>query len=436
MHNSSIQPEQRTALTLVELLVALAILTLVSALLVPRLRIINKERNIREAARVAGSVFSSARDRAILDGAAGVVIERNLNFVSTTGSGRRVYYAGSRLYEMRALPPYAGDSDNDFAFVIWTFDASGNEVLRCYIPQPLEHEPATGQFLVNLGDEISLRGTRFRIRNVLPVVEVTFTNSTMINGQDVSSPYFMLPLELDFDDDQNPGNIMNLSGTDLATNRQLNRIHTDVDGSGNASPFPNSVSSFDAAVIEANFLYPTFTIHRMRKRESSVVNLPQGYLIDLRYSGPTDNSPCPMDPTQASGLDCDFDTGAVFGLGLNPFVQSDPTTHETAPFNRDIQILFDSKGAIDKILFNGNNFLAGQSMYFFINEFDPSIGGNARVVAQTLLSQPDSLWLTVGFNGGVNIGYNGTPFFDPNDPISAWISGARDLSRSRTSASQ
>ena len=96
-------------LTLVELLVAITILTIVTALVVPRIRVINKERTIREAARVAGSVFSTARDRAIAEGTAGVIIQRNLNFSTTTSSGNRVFFAGTRLFQMRSVPDYIGD---------------------------------------------------------------------------------------------------------------------------------------------------------------------------------------------------------------------------------------------------------------------------------------------------------------------------------------
>ncbi len=421
-------PQPRIALTLVELLVALTILTLVSALIVPRLRIINKERNIREAARVAASMFSAARDRALRDGAAGVIIERNLNFVNTTSSGNEVYYAGSRLYELRTLPEYTGDAATDFALVVYTQDINGNDVLRCYIPQPLEHDPLNNQFMVRLGDQISIQGTRFQIRNVLDVAEVNFTGNIlvgrppMVNGQNVGSPYFMLPLELEFDNDQIPDNDLILGETDFVTNRGLGQIlFNGFDSNDDPVPFPFGNNTFRLNAADAR-AYGDFSILRMRKRESSVVNMPAGYLIDLRYSGPLD-----PDGFVPGGLDTDEETATIFGLGLA--AGTDPSV----PIHRDIQVLFDSKGALDRAIFNGNSTLAGQSLFLFVNEFNPLVTGNAASVAETLLSEPDSLWLTIGFNGGVNIGYNATP---PSDTIASMISNARTLSRNRTSASQ
>ena len=52
----------------------------------------------------------------LLKASAGVIIERNLNFVAHTAAGNCVYYAGTRLFQMRSLPPYVGDS----------FDVPGN----------------------------------------------------------------------------------------------------------------------------------------------------------------------------------------------------------------------------------------------------------------------------------------------------------------------
>ena len=57
--------------TLVELLVVISIMTIIFAILVPRLRAVNEDRNIREAARVVSSAFSRASSRAINDGLSG-----------------------------------------------------------------------------------------------------------------------------------------------------------------------------------------------------------------------------------------------------------------------------------------------------------------------------------------------------------------------------
>ncbi len=86
--------------------------------------------------------------------------------------------------------------------------------------------------------------------------------------------------------------------------------------------------------------------------------------------------------------------------------------------------------------FNGFSFLAGQSLFFFINEYEPRIAAPNTTTDQAavaLLANPDSLWLTVGLNGGVNISYNTPPV---PDTVPAMIANARTISRTRTSANQ
>ena len=76
--NHSIQNKHSNrGFTLVEILVVLVIATVVLSIAIPRIRTVNKERNTREAARVVGSVFANASQRALIDGVAGVRITRN-----------------------------------------------------------------------------------------------------------------------------------------------------------------------------------------------------------------------------------------------------------------------------------------------------------------------------------------------------------------------
>ena len=74
-----IQQRQRSGMTLIELLVAISILVIIAAILVPQLRFASADRNIREASRMVASLFAEASQRAINDGVAGVVIDRNPN---------------------------------------------------------------------------------------------------------------------------------------------------------------------------------------------------------------------------------------------------------------------------------------------------------------------------------------------------------------------
>ena len=97
---------RRSGMTLIELLVAISILVIIAAILVPQLRFASADRNIREASRIVASLFASASQRAINDGEAGVVIERNPNIVEGG-----VAYAGTSLFMLRSVPRYIGEDD-------------------------------------------------------------------------------------------------------------------------------------------------------------------------------------------------------------------------------------------------------------------------------------------------------------------------------------
>ena len=97
--------KRNSGITLVELLVVISILAVITAVMLPRLRTINKDRNIRESARVVGSLLAKASQNAVNDGTAGVIIERNENFVDDEG----VIYGASTMYLMRKVPVFTGD---------------------------------------------------------------------------------------------------------------------------------------------------------------------------------------------------------------------------------------------------------------------------------------------------------------------------------------
>ena len=60
--------------TLVEILVTITIMVILTALLIPNVRTVTKDRNAREAARLVGSIMSQASQRAVNDGVAGIVL--------------------------------------------------------------------------------------------------------------------------------------------------------------------------------------------------------------------------------------------------------------------------------------------------------------------------------------------------------------------------
>jgi prepilin-type N-terminal cleavage/methylation domain-containing protein len=112
------KPKSRVSgFTLVELLVSIAILSLITALLVPRLRLVTKERGIRETARMVGSQIVDAVIRAKTDGAAGIALVRNQNYFRKSEIGSNIYYSSSSIFQLRQRRPYCGNDLGDTARV-------------------------------------------------------------------------------------------------------------------------------------------------------------------------------------------------------------------------------------------------------------------------------------------------------------------------------
>jgi type II secretory pathway pseudopilin PulG len=223
---------RRSAITLVELLVVIALMSILTVLIIPRIRVVNKDRNIREVARVVGAAFASARDRAVLEGAAGLAIVRNPNFVDSND----VYYAATALYSLRSLPPYSGDFLGETADV--QRNISTNEI-EAIINKPLEHDTVSGNLVVQVNDGIRLNhGTvRYRIANV---------------AEDQTTNPVTLKLTLDF-----KGAV---PGAPLYPE----------------PPIVNDV--------------PFLIDRQPRRMESSRIDLPAGNFVDLHYSGPLEGN--------------------------------------------------------------------------------------------------------------------------------------------------
>lgn len=219
--NQNINREKH-AFTLVELLIVLLISFIVLAAAIPRIRMLSRDRAIRETSRIVGSIFTKAREEAVINGNSGVVLRRNSNFVA---DGQ--WYATTKLGILRAVPDYVGDQP----FAKGATPSRGatrhshNEV---DIPIPVEQEDNPP---VMAGDSISLN----------------------------YSPAQFLIEEVKYDFSANGHAIL--------------RIKLDA----NSGTYPSIPPAFEDV---------PFAIHRLPiLRRSSLEQLPGGCIIDLRYSG-------------------------------------------------------------------------------------------------------------------------------------------------------
>ena len=334
LSKQTINTDHPRGVTLIELLVVVAILSVLTAIMIPRLRVINKDRNIREAARVVGSTLAKASSRAVDEGTAGIIIERNENFVDSSG----VRFLANRMYAMRRLPPFSGDDAESLALV-----TSANP-FQVRIRRPLEH--TTTNPLVEVGARIRLNHSSLQY-------EIT-----------------------DVDDSSSPGGII------LTLSLGLNGLPV-------------------RPVLQQGASVPYVITRLPRRLESSQVDLPSGYVIDLRFSGPLGAS------------------GSVFNQG-------------TAA-DESVQLFFAEDGSIDRFAYTVNGApvsgIPTDAFYFFVSEYDPE-----EAPFPLSLSNPAAMWVTADrASGSVNVGYNAPP--PAGLTARQAIQHARGLSVDRRSAS-
>ena len=108
MKHPTLKTHRTQGFTLIEILVVIVIATVVLSIAIPRIRTVNAERNARETARVVGSAFSNASQRAAIEGVAGLRIVRNPNFIQG-GGATPFQFAATQLTVLRAVPSFTGD---------------------------------------------------------------------------------------------------------------------------------------------------------------------------------------------------------------------------------------------------------------------------------------------------------------------------------------
>ena len=361
--HKSCRSDKTRGVTLVELLIVVSILSVIAAIMIPKLRVVNKDRNIREASRIVAGAIAKAVNRASVEGLSGLAIVPNPNFQGGTfwpqANNDLVYFAGTRIFQMRRLPPYIGDDEGALAM-----DASTGGTIMVSILKPLEHDPSANRQIINQFDEISFNGSSYRylISSVTPSsADPRFLNLT-INNRSAPAP--------------------NL-GTDGVP----------------------------------------YVIHRRPRRlESSMVELPDGYMIDLRYSGEVIEG-----------------ANANYGTAIN---QNAPT-----PNAGEIEIHFNGSGGVERMFFYDQlttsppgitQSLPVKTLYWFVTEYEPSAFNDAGLpisAGRDPIMNPSSKWVTLDpVTGSVNVASNAIP--SGNGSLANIFTEAQAIARTRQSANQ
>ena len=156
--NRKLNRKSFAGLTMIELMIVIAILVAVTAIAIPVVRIVNRDRKIREGAREVNGMLARARDDALITGRSGIEFVRNIRYVDGNG----VNFASTSMYLLKFPPPYSGDSVSSRVETIAHINATTFDVS---VPAP-----ASPTVLINIDDEIQLdyRGPRYRIVAITP----------------------------------------------------------------------------------------------------------------------------------------------------------------------------------------------------------------------------------------------------------------------------
>jgi prepilin-type N-terminal cleavage/methylation domain-containing protein len=351
----------KAGFTIVELLVVIAILAIMAAILIPQMRIFNKERGIRETARAIGSAINDASLRARESGFGGIAFVRNPNFFrygDRTGANvGPIYHVANEVYQLRKFPSYSGQAGNPVnppTGAVLQFSTSPNpNEFEAIIPYPIDN--ATRNRIATMEwFEIKILGRSYRVQNY-QVPEPAPYSTTHFRCRFLANPPGLpLPAPLD------PNGPIVL---------------------------PNPRREVDFTI---DFI-PAF-------RTGTQVTLPSGYHLDLNYSGPLD----------VFNVDTDLFTWSNFALNLDN-IPGGGSVPDIKPNTLPVAITFDVNGGVDHIYNNGawgGIYYSNEMVYFCIAEdsekytydlnpattnFWPKSALDAPPT--TLLNDPNVLWV-------------------------------------------
>lgn len=132
------QRNERSGLTLVELLVVIGIMLVLASVAIPTVRFLTRDREIREATRSVNTFIESARNDALATGRAGFMLERSDND----------YNKSLKLFKVKFPPPYSGDTFGALAHTRRVNQVSN----YAYLPLSVNTLFETGA--IQAGDEI------------------------------------------------------------------------------------------------------------------------------------------------------------------------------------------------------------------------------------------------------------------------------------------
>ena len=234
--------------TVVELLVVITVLLVVIAAVVPQLRVINRERKLREASQIFVSAIERASRKAKLDGESALILERNPRFVDGNG----VSFAVTRIYIAADVPDYLDQFGQSLRVYVDNSNDTNVPVGLPVVARPLSHDPANGREAFRVGDTLNADGVD---REITAIQEYDLPNSPTDPSHYANG---ILILTVD---------------PPMST--------TVPDG----MPSLDDIGEYDEH---------TYRVDRQpRLDNSNFFDIPAGHVVDLRFSGP----PLASDPT-------------------------------------------------------------------------------------------------------------------------------------------